>query len=305
MAFKKVIVEAIIPGAKVKAEGVKDTASTPEKPKVERRVKDTASTPEKPKVEKTSTQQFVDRARDIRDKLKSELTVPKVESPGRIVRGSNGALYRVKDGHTKKLSNDEASKISGQIPVSPSARSQARLAKNIKNNKINEEVNINGGKIMSKKSWIFTGNLEELFEALKLDTDKYTGKYLAEQLGFKLLEEIEGDTDLGDEAVEPVHDDEEPVAETPEVENEDVFPEDEHAQAEEVEEVIVESVEGETDLGDEAAEAIPADPKPKVLKVKLANTDAFPTDEHEQTEEVEEQLVEALLEVLEKYKKKA
>jgi hypothetical protein len=69
--------------------------------------------------------------------------------------------------------------------------------------------------------------LIELFEALNLDTDKYTFEYLAEELGFA--------------AAEPVHGSESPKEHTPEFENSDVFPADEHEQAEEIEEVIVES----------------------------------------------------------------
>jgi hypothetical protein len=53
----------------------------------------------------------------------------------------------------------------------------------------------------------------------------------------KLLER-----DLGEVAVEPVHDEEKPVELTPEVENEDTYPTDEHEQAEEVKETLVESL---------------------------------------------------------------
>jgi hypothetical protein len=66
--------------------------------------------------------------------------------------------------------------------------------------------------------------LEELFEALNLDTHKYTFEFLAEELGFA--------------AAEPVHTEEKPEEHTPEVENKDILV---GQHAEEVKEVIVES----------------------------------------------------------------
>jgi hypothetical protein len=100
-------------------------------------------------------------------------------------------------------------------------------------------------------------------------------------------------TDLGDEAVEPVHDDKETEEKlTPEVENEDTFPEDEHQQSEEVKEVIVEEVEGDTDLGDEAVEPVHDDKEPVADTPEVENEDTFPEDEHEQAEEVKEVIVE-------------
>jgi hypothetical protein len=66
--------------------------------------------------------------------------------------------------------------------------------------------------------------LEELFEALNLDTHKYTFEFLAEELGFA--------------AAEPVHGTEQPKEHTPEVENKDILV---GQHAEEVKEVIVES----------------------------------------------------------------
>jgi hypothetical protein len=138
---------------------------------------------------------------------------------------------------------------------------------------------------------------EELEEVV-VESKKYSikpGQSVREAILESLLEEFEGETDLGDEAVEPVHDDEEPVELAPETENEDTFPEDEHEQAEEVKEVIVEEFEGETDLGDEAVEPVHDDEEPVELQPEIENEDTFPEDEHEQAEEVEEVIVESEL----------
>jgi hypothetical protein len=83
--------------------------------------------------------------------------------------------------------------------------------------------------------------LAELFENLGLDTDKYTFNYLAEQLGFEVLDEEEL-TSKGDIAKTDNEATDEGDAETaePDTDNEDVYPTDEHDENEEVEEVVVE-----------------------------------------------------------------
>ena len=97
---------------------------------------------------------------------------------------------------------------------------------------------------------------------------------LAEDLE-ALLEE------LGDAAAQPVATSEEQPSEIkPEMDNEDSFPAEEHEQSEEVKEVIVEGIEGETDLGDAAhveneatSEEAPVEEKPE-----LTNDDSHPAE---------------------------
>ena len=58
-------------------------------------------------------------------------------------------------------------------------------------------------------------------------------------------------------------------------------------------EFSIESVEGNTDLGDAAAEPVAtSEEQPSEIQPAIDNEDVFPADEHEQTEEVKEVLVE-------------
>jgi hypothetical protein len=84
-------------------------------------------------------------------------------------------------------------------------------------------------------------DLERLFEKIQLDTEKYTFDYLAEQLGFELLDEEEL-TSKGDIAHKDNEATDEGNAETskPDTDNEDIYSSDEHNEDEEVEEVVVE-----------------------------------------------------------------
>jgi hypothetical protein len=101
-----------------------------------------------------------------------------------------------------------------------------------------------------------------------------------------------GDTDLGDKAATPVHDTAEAKEHTPELTNDDVLPADEHKQAEDVKEVVVENIAGNTDLGKEAATPVHDDSAEKVHTPDVDNADVFPADEHKQAEEVKEVVVE-------------
>jgi len=113
---------------------------------------------------------------------------------------------------------------------------------------------------------------------------------------FSILEGVEGETDLGDAAAQPVAlSKETPDEEQPAENNETLFPADEHEQAEEVKEVIVEGIEGETDLGDAAAQpvALSADVASEEQPA-MDNDDSHPADEHDQAEEIEEVIVEGV-----------
>jgi hypothetical protein len=84
-------------------------------------------------------------------------------------------------------------------------------------------------------------DLERLFEEIHLDTEKYTFDYLAEQLGFELLDEEEL-TSKGSIAHKDNEATDEGDVETSEsnTDNEDVYSSEEHNEDEEVEEVVVE-----------------------------------------------------------------
>jgi hypothetical protein len=104
----------------------------------------------------------------------------------------------------------------------------------------------------------------------------------------KILEE------LGEVAAEPVHDDKAAVEHTPEVTNDDVLPADEHKQAEDVKEVVVENVAGDTDLGEVAAEPVHDDKDAVEHTPEVTNNDVYTSDDHQQAEEVDEVLVESV-----------
>jgi hypothetical protein len=112
----------------------------------------------------------------------------------------------------------------------------------------------------------------------------------------KAVEVIEsvlvGNTSLGDAAAEPVHDTTDAKEHTPEVTNDDVLPADEHKQAEDVKEVVVENVAGDTNLGDAAAEPVHDDSAEKEHTPDVENSDVYTSDEHKQAEDVKEVVVE-------------
>jgi hypothetical protein len=97
-----------------------------------------------------------------------------------------------------------------------------------------EEVIVEG-KVYSEKQ------LRRLFENLGLDTHKYSFNYLAEQLGFELLEDEF--TDKGEVAHYENEATDEDDAETdePDTDNDDIYPDDEHDEDEEVEGIVVEN----------------------------------------------------------------
>jgi hypothetical protein len=65
--------------------------------------------------------------------------------------------------------------------------------------------------------------------------------FLLKDLRHRIARLTEEEAKLGDEAAEPVHTEKAPEEHTPKLDNKDIYPADEHQQAEEVEEVIVES----------------------------------------------------------------
>jgi hypothetical protein len=87
--------------------------------------------------------------------------------------------------------------------------------------------------IVNKRNQVSSG--EEVKEKITETLNPKLAKIL-EAMG------IEGDTDLGDEAVEPVHNDKAAVEHTPEVSNDEVYTADSHEQAEDVKEVIIEEI---------------------------------------------------------------
>jgi hypothetical protein len=107
-----------------------------------------------------------------------------------------------------------------------------------------------------------------------------------------LVEDIAGDTDLGDKAATPVHDDSAEKVHTPDVENKDVFTDKDHKQAEDVKEVVVENVAGDTKLGDAAATPVHNDKAAVEHTPEVTNDDVLPADEHKQAEDVKEVVVE-------------
>jgi cell division protein FtsB len=113
----------------------------------------------------------------------------------------------------------------------------------------------------------------------------------------RLMESVEGQTDLGDAAhVKNVATSENKPSEIqPSINNDDIFPNEEHAQTEEVKEVIVEGIEGETGLGDAAHVENKATEKgaPAEEQPQMSNDDSHPAEEHQQAEEVKEVVVEA------------
>jgi hypothetical protein len=111
---------------------------------------------------------------------------------------------------------------------------------------------------------------------------------------FNNLKSIILKEELGDAAAEPVHTDAAPVEHTPEISNDEVYTTDSHEQAEDVKEVVVENVAGDTDLGDAAAEPVHTDKAAVEHTPELTNDDVYTSDEHEQAEEVDEVLVETV-----------
>ena len=133
--------------------------------------------------------------------------------------------------------------------------------------------------------------LKALFEELDLDTDKYTFSYLAEELGFDLLEDevtSKGEVAMTDnEATKEVEGEKVKPTEN----NDIIFPAKDHKEVEEIEEVIVEDVtsKGEVAVTDnEATKEVEG----TTAKPTDTNTNTFPTDEHEEKEEIEGIVVE-------------
>ena len=181
--------------------------------------------------------------------------------------------------------------------------------------------------------------LKALFEELELDTNKYTFSYLAEELGFELLEdEVTSKGEVAKTDNEATKETEGTTA-APSSDNKDTFGSDEHEQKEEIEEVIVEEYTKEdlNDIFEELeldttkftfaylAEALgfklledEVTSKGEVAKTDNEatketegtlltpvknNKDTFGSDEHEQKEEIEEVLVESakLVEYLQQF----
>jgi hypothetical protein len=118
--------------------------------------------------------------------------------------------------------------VAGLIAFGIGAAISSRIKKNIRvdASEVKDYLGRKKQKQSLKESYT-REDLEVLFESLNLDTHKYTFEYLAEELGFA--------------AAKPVHGSGEAKEHTPEFSNSDIYPADEHEQAEEVEEVIVES----------------------------------------------------------------
>jgi len=126
-----------------------------------------------------------------------------------------------------------------------------------------DEIIIEGKKYLRK-------DLIQLFENFNLNTHKYTIEYLLEE--------------LGEVAVEPVHDDSEPEELEPEVETEDVYPSEDHEQAEEIEEVIVESEDVEVSA-DAEAEVKVSDDMIRI-EIPLADGEKISKESDEKEEEI-------------------
>jgi hypothetical protein len=121
----------------------------------------------------------------------------------------------------------------------------------------------------------------EVMEALKLDTNKYTFEYLAEQLGFVPLKEEE----LGDAAAKPVHDQSEKAVEhKPEVKQDEV-----HAGEQKAEEVKAPLIEAKK-LGSAAAKPVHGGNKAVAHKPVASNKDIV---KGQHAEEVKSVIVEA------------
>jgi hypothetical protein len=116
--------------------------------------------------------------------------------------------------------------IAGLIAFGIGAVISSRVKKNIRVD-VSEVKEYLGSKKQDLKESYTREDLEVLFESLNLDTHKYTFEYLAEELGFA--------------AAKPVHGSGEAKEHTPKFTNSDIYPASHHEQAEEVEEVIVES----------------------------------------------------------------
>jgi len=173
------------------------------------------------------------------------------------------------------------SSLKGSILESGYSLSEKGLSLFLESKGVDLEQKEKGDVLESLNSESTKKHFEKYYQSkrhLDIESGEITNKDMETGMNANDLKPVLVESELGNAAAKPVHTEEKPEEHTPEIENSDVYPADEHEQAEEVEEVIVESEDAE---------------KPYVEELNHSGSDTIDSDgQLAKNEEVSEDKVE-------------